>query len=367
MTEQSEQLQQRRTVMKHAEIDEYSDLARVAVIGVGGGGGSALNHMIREAFHKNVHFIAVDVDNQALEKSVAPQNILLGAGLANGCGARANPEVGRQAAHEGCERIKAAIGKVDMVIVVAGMGGGTGTGAVPVIAQITQELGALTVPVVTLPFFFEGKKRMQAAQEGIAELLALHLSPIVIPCDAMLLSLRKGKTTCDFSMLTRADQGLCTAVQGITEPILREGYIGYDFADHKVLLSVPGIGAVGVGKAAGSRDAAMQAISGPLLGGRSIGSAQGVLVHITGGPDCSGEEIGEAVSIIQEAVHEDARIVLTFCVDESLKGEMHIIVTFTGIPASAEKETIAPQSPLTNKSPHGEFEYPVFTPHRPGE
>jgi cell division protein FtsZ len=193
----------------------------------------------------------------------------------------------------------------------------------------------LTVPVVTLPFFFEGKRRMQAAQEIIAELLALQLSPIVIPCNGLDFGCIP-RTTAHVLPFRKADEALCTAVQGLTDPILRKGLIGYDFADHKAVLSFPGIGAAGASKASGpsrAHDAAMQAISSPLLEGRSIEAAQGVLLHITAGADCAIDEIAEAASLIQEATHEDAFVFFTCCVDQSFSDEMQIIVTAIGFPA----------------------------------
>ena len=320
--------------MRPTEESDYDNLARIKVIGVGGGGGKALDEMICRPLHKSIEYIAVNTDIQALERSLASQTIQIGTKLLRGSGARSDPELGRQAAIEDYERIKDALDEADMVIIVACMGGGMGTGAAPVIAHIAQELGALTVPIVTRPFFFEGKKRSHNAEQGITELLALQLSLIVIPCDATLLPRRKGIAYSDFEMLIRVDRALCTAVQGITDPILLKGLICYDFADHRAILTTPGIGVVGIGKASGpsrARDAAMQAISSPLFAGICINFAQGVLAHFRCGQDYAIDEIAEASSVIQEAAHEEAWFYMTVCVDELLNDEMHIIVTATGL------------------------------------
>jgi cell division protein FtsZ len=321
-----------------------------------------LDEMIRRPLHESIEYIAVNTDVQALEKSLAPQKIQIGAKLLRGLGAGGNPELGRQAALESYEQIKTAIDGADMVIIVAGMGhGGTGTGAAPVVAQIAQELGAFTVPIVTRPFFFEGKKSDYAAQEGVEKLLTLKLSPIVIPNDR-LISLFPDKPTVK-DVFLKADETLCTAVQGITDPILRKGLICYDFADHMTILSPPGVGAVGIGNASGparARDAAMQALSSPLLAGISIDFAQGVLLNIAAAEkNIILEEVAEAISVIQDAAHEDAHLFFTCCFDESLKDEMHIIMTVTGI-ADAEAVTRIPEPLVATDGQKDEFEYPTF-------
>ena len=309
----------------------------IKVIGVGGGAGNALNWMIEKPLHKHIEFIAVNTDSQALEKSLAPQKIQIGARLTGGRGAAAKPEVGRQAALEDCERIQAAIGKADMVIIVAGMGGGTGTGAAPVIARIAQELGAFTVPVVTHPFFFEGKVRQSTAQEGIEKLLALNLSLIVIHCDRTLPPLRKKCAYSDWGILLRVDQSLCTAVQALTDPILRVGPIGYDFADHKTILSIPGIAAMGMGKASGpsrAKEAATLALERSFLGDHDIATAQGVFILIIAETQYSVDAIAEAANSVHERASAEANFAFTCFEDESLEDAMQVIVLATGLRVS---------------------------------
>jgi len=316
--------------MEYTEITESSG-ARIKVIGVGGGGGNAINNMIEGDLH-GVNFIAANTDSQALSNSLAENKIQLGDKLTRGLGAGANPQVGYQAAVENIEQIKKAIAECDMVFVTAGMGGGTGTGAAPVIAQAAKEVGALTVGVVTKPFYFEGKKRLEAAEQGIAEFREHVDSLIIIPNDRLIQLAPKKATFVD--MLKKADEVLYSAVKGISDLITVHGLINLDFADVQTVMSEPGYAMMGEGRATGesrARDAAMRAITSPLLEDVSIGGARGVLINITCGPDLTIEEVGEAAGIIQEEAHEDARIFFGTVFDESVGDEMRITVIATGI------------------------------------
>ncbi|HCG04705.1 MAG TPA: cell division protein FtsZ [Desulfovibrio sp.] len=318
--------------MEFHEIDAEST-AKIKVIGVGGGGGNAVQNMISSAL-KGVTFIAANTDIQALSRSSAELKIQLGDKLTKGLGAGANPGIGRDAALESMSAIKDAIGEADMVFVTAGMGGGTGTGAAPVIAQAAKELGALTVGVVTKPFFFEGKKRLEAAEVGISEFREHVDSLITIPNDR-LLSLAPKKATF-VEMLKKADEVLYFAVKGISDLIMVPGLINLDFADVKAVMGESGLAMMGAGIARGesrAREAAMKAITSPLLEDVSIDGARGVLMNITCGPDLTIDEVSEAAGIIQEAAHEDARIFFGTVFDDTAGEEMRITVIATGIDA----------------------------------
>ncbi len=318
--------------MEFHEIDAEST-AKIKVIGVGGGGGNAVQNMISSAL-KGVTFIAANTDIQALSRSSAELKIQLGDKLTKGLGAGANPGIGRDAALESMGAIKDAIGEADMVFVTAGMGGGTGTGAAPVIAQAAKEMGALTVGVVTKPFFFEGKKRLEAAELGISEFREHVDSLITIPNDR-LLSLAPKKATF-VEMLKKADEVLYFAVKGISDLIMVPGLINLDFADVKAVMGESGLAMMGAGIARGesrAREAAMKAITSPLLEDVSIDGARGVLMNITCGPDLTIDEVSEAAGIIQEAAHEDARIFFGTVFDDAAGEEMRITVIATGIDA----------------------------------
>lgn len=318
--------------MEFHEIDAEST-AKIKVIGVGGGGGNAVQNMISSAL-KGVTFIAANTDIQALSRSAAELKIQLGDKLTKGLGAGANPGVGHDAALESMSAIKDAIGEADMVFVTAGMGGGTGTGAAPVIAQAAKELGALTVGVVTKPFFFEGKKRLEAAELGISEFREHVDSLITIPNDR-LLSLAPKKASF-VEMLKKADEVLYFAVKGISDLIMVPGLINLDFADVKAVMGESGLAMMGAGIARGesrAREAAMKAITSPLLEDVSIDGARGVLMNITCAPDLTIDEVSEAAGIIQEAAHEDARIFFGTVFDETAGEEMRITVIATGIDA----------------------------------
>ncbi len=352
--------------MEYTEITEPTG-ARIKVIGVGGGGGNAINNMISGSLN-GVSFIAANTDIQALTNSMAEHKIQLGDKLTRGLGAGANPQVGYQAAVETIDQIKTAISDCDMVFVTAGMGGGTGTGAAPVIAQAAKELGALTVGVVTKPFYFEGKKRLEAAEAGIEEFREHVDSLIIIPNDRLIQLAPKKATFVE--MLKKADEVLYSAVKGISDLITVHGLINLDFADVQTVMSEPGFAMMGEGRASGesrARDAAMRAITSPLLEDVSIGGARGVLINITCGPDLTIEEVGEAAGIIQEEAHEDARIFFGTVFDESVEDEMRITVIATGIDvansraALPKNATTLPFRQGATKSSGGIFTKPAAT------
>jgi cell division protein FtsZ len=310
--------------------DEPTCRAKIKVIGVGGGGGNAINTMI-EARLEGVDFIAANTDIQALEANQAPMKIPLGGNLTKGLGAGANPEIGRNAALEDIARLTEVLSNADMVFVTAGMGGGTGTGAAPIIAQVARECGALTVGVVTKPFGFEGRKRRRQAEEGIGNLQAAVDTLITIPNDR-LLSVAGQKTTM-LDAFRKADEVLLNAVQGISDLITIPGLINVDFADVRTIMKEMGRALMGTGRSVGERralEAAQQAISSPLLEDVSITGATGILINITGGPDLTLFEVNEASTLIQEAAHEDANIIFGSVIDANLVDEVRITVIATG-------------------------------------
>jgi cell division protein FtsZ len=312
------------------EFDETHNHAKIKVIGVGGGGGNAINTMITCRL-EGVDFIAANTDLQALESNQAPIKIPLGGNLTKGLGAGANPEIGRNSALEDRERIAEVLLGADMVFVTAGMGGGTGTGAAPVIAEVARECGALTVGVVTKPFGFEGKKRRRQAEEGIVTLSQCVDTLITIPNDRLLTI--AGQKTTMLDAFRKADEVLLNAVQGISDLITIPGLINVDFADVKTIMSNMGRALMGTGRACGERraiEAAQQAISSPLLEDVSITGATGILINITGGPDLTLFEVNEASSLIQEAAHEDANIIFGSVIDANIVDEVRITVIATG-------------------------------------
>jgi cell division protein FtsZ len=304
--------------------------AKIKVFGVGGAGGNAINTMITHGLD-GVDFIAANTDIQALALNKATVKIQLGNALTKGLGAGANPDVGRQAALEDAGRIQDALAGADMVFVTAGMGGGTGTGAAPIIAQIAKEMGILTVGVVTKPFIFEGKKRKMQADAGLAALADNVDTLITIPNQRLL-----AVATQTMSMLDtfrRADEVLLNAVQGISDLITIPGLINVDFADVKTIMMNMGVALMGTGRAKGDRramEAAQQAIHSPLLEDVSIEGATGILINITGGPDLTLYEVNEASTLIQEAAHEDANIIFGSVIDENMKDDIKITVIATG-------------------------------------
>ncbi len=320
---------------------EGDAMAKIKVFGVGGGGGNAVNNMISSVLN-GVTFVVANTDIQALNRSDAPYKIQLGDKLTKGLGAGANPEVGKEAALESANQIKDHVKECDMVFVTAGMGGGTGTGAAPVIAQMAKDAGALTVGVVTKPFYFEGKKRLAIAERGIEEFRQHVDSLISIPNDRLLALASKKATFID--MLKKADEVLYYAVKGISDLIMVPGLINLDFADVKSVMSEMGLAMMGTGIARGesrAREAAMKAITSPLLEDVSIDGAMGVLMNITCGPDLTIDEVSEAASTISEAAHEDAKIYFGTVFDQDATDEMRITVIATGIEADGQMQ---PQS-----------------------
>lgn len=304
--------------------------ANIKVIGVGGGGGNAVNTMIAEGVN-SVEFIAANTDLQALENSLATLKVQLGAHLTKGLGAGANPEVGRDSALEDQDKVAELLRGADMVFVTAGMGGGTGTGAAPVIANIAREQGALTVGVVTKPFHFEGRRRRRQAEEGIKALAAAVDTLITIPNQRLLAI--AGEQTTILEAFKRADEVLLQAVQGIADLITVRGLVNVDFADVRTIMTKKGMALMGTGRASGSTralEAAEMAISSPLLEDVSIEGATGILVNITGGIDLTLNEINQAMTLIEEAAHEDANIIFGNVIEENLRDEIKITVIATG-------------------------------------
>lgn len=308
---------------------DVQQFANIKVIGCGGGGNNAVNRMIKEGL-KNVEFISVNTDKQALMLSQASQKIQIGDKLTKGLGAGANPEIGQKAADESKDEISQAIKGADMVFITAGMGGGTGTGAAPVIAEIAKSMGILTVGVVTKPFPFEGRKRMLHAEMGIKNLKDRVDTLVTIP-NERLLSIVDKKTTL-MESFKYADDVLRQGVQGISDLITIPGLVNLDFADVRTIMIDKGLAHMGVGRGTGdnrAQEAAKQAISSPLLE-TSIVGATGVLLNITGGSDLGLLEINEAAEIVQEAADPDANIIFGAVIDENIKDELRITVIATG-------------------------------------
>lgn len=304
--------------------------ARIKVIGVGGGGTNAISTMISLGLN-GVEFIAANTDAQALEANSAPTHIQLGTELTKGLGAGANPDIGKKAAIEDSSKIAEALYGSDMVFVTAGMGGGTGTGGAPVIANIAKEAGALTVGVVTKPFNFEGKKRKKHADRGIHELKEAVDTLICIPNQRLLYI--ANETTTMLDCFKKADEVLYQAVKGISDLINIRGLINLDFADVRTVMSSKGLALMGTGSATGENraiEAARKAISSPLLEDVSINGATGIIINITGGPDLTLFEVNEASSLITEEAHEDAEIIFGSVIDENLKDEVRVTVIATG-------------------------------------
>jgi len=320
------------------EFDERIDqTARIKVIGVGGGGGNAVNTMIASNI-EGVEFYTANTDAQALRSSRAPVKIQLGSKLTKGLGAGANPEVGREAALEDRARLAEMLEGADMVFIAAGLGGGTGTGSAPVIAEVAKEVGALTVGVVTKPFTREGKQRLKKAEYGVDALKDVVDSLIVIPNDRLLGLAGKNMSILD--AFKPADDVLRQAVQGISDLITTSGLINVDFADVKAIMSERGMAMMGIGMAEGEKratEAAHQAISSPLLEDIDISGAKGVLVNISGTSSMTMEEFEEASRIIHEKVHEDANIIIGLVIDEDLGDKLKITAIATGFGATFDK------------------------------
>jgi cell division protein FtsZ len=322
-------------------VESYRESgAVIKVIGIGGGGCNAVNTMIRSELN-GVEFIAANTDLQALKRSEAPMKLQVGTNLTKGLGTGANPEIGRNAALEDVGRIRDVLAGSDMVFIAAGLGGGTGTGGAPVIAEVAKEIGALTVAVVTKPFLFEGKRRMRVAEEGLQQLKGMVDTVIAIP-NQRLLSIAN-KTTPLLESFKKADEVLLHASKSISDLITVSGLINLDFADVKTVMSEMGMAFMGVGFSNGEGraiEAAQRAISSPLLEDISIKGARGLLINVTGGPQLALYEVNEALSLIQEEVHEDANIIFGAVINEQMGEEICITVIATGF---GKEEEIRPE------------------------
>jgi cell division protein FtsZ len=319
---------------------EVEAFARIKVLGIGGSGKNALNHMINSKV-RGVDFIAVNTDSQDLHNSLAKKKIHIGKNLTRGLGAGMDPELGKRAIEETKEEIQEAVKGADMVFITCGLGGGTGTGAAPIVARISKEMGALTVAVVTKPFFFEGQQRMKIAENGLDELRAAVDAIIVIPNDRLLSTITKETTA--KSAFAICDDVLKSAVEGISDLITTPGIINIDFADIKAVMENAGAALMGIGIATGEKraeEAAKMAISSPLLE-VSINGAKGVLFSIAGGDDLGMFEIQDAAKIITESVDQNARIIFGTVRDEKLKkGEVKITVIASNFPENFTKKTL---------------------------
>ncbi|MBW1991354.1 MAG: cell division protein FtsZ [Deltaproteobacteria bacterium] len=336
--------------------------ARIKVLGIGGAGGNAVNDMIKSNM-AGVDFISANTDAMSLERSLAPVKIQLGPTVTGGLGAGGNPEVGREATREEAERIKQVLQGADMVFIAAGMGGGTGTGGAPVVAEISREVGALTVAVVSKPFEFEGKVKARLAQKGIEELRRVADTIITIPNDRLFSLGSKSSRTADiFSM---ANEVLGAAVRGISDLIMVPGFVKVDFADVRTIMREGGMALMGTGSARGSAraaEAARKAISHPLLEDISIRGARGILINITSSQDFSMDELKEICSIIQEEAHEDALIKWGLVYDDELHEELRVTVIATGMGKPVELEREAPlwQPPVREAPTVEDLEIPTI-------
>ncbi len=346
---------------------ENTNPAQIKVIGVGGGGNNAVNRMI-EAEVKSVEFIAVNTDKQDLALSAASQKIQIGEKITKGLGAGAVPEIGKKAAEESREEIAQAIKGADMVFVTAGMGGGTGTGAAPIVAEIAKEMGVLTVGIVTKPFWFEGKVRQSNSNEGIMNLMGAVDTLVVIPNDK-LLEVAENRTplTESFRM---ADDILRQGVQGISDLISRPGLISLDFADIKTIMKDTGFAHMGIGRATGearAEEAARKAIHSPLLE-TTIEGAKGVILNVTGGADLGILEVKTAAELVEEAADDDANIIIGAIVDESLGDEIQITVIATGFKGNAPvKEEENSFDSFLSRFGNGKAAAAASTPSAPAE
>ncbi len=324
-------------------VETVGQQAMIKVIGIGGGGGNAVDHML-SANLEGVEFVNANTDAQALQRSGVSRLLQLGEALTKGLGAGANPEIGRQAALEDRDRISDILEDADMVFLTSGMGGGTGTGAAPVVAEIAREKGILTVAIVTKPFPFEGKKRIEAAEQGIAELRQYVDSLITIPNEKVLNVMGKQATLLD--AFARANEVLLNAVQGIAELITRPGLINVDFADVRTVMSEMGVAMMGSATATGedrALDAAKSAISSPLLEDIDIHGAKGILVNVTAGMDMSIGEFSEVGDIVNEYASEDATVVIGTVLDPEMQGELRVTMVATGIgEAQTVKKPVRP-------------------------
>ncbi|MBF0428911.1 MAG: cell division protein FtsZ [Magnetococcales bacterium] len=333
--------------------------ARIKVIGVGGGGGNAINNMI-QAQLEGVEFIVANTDAQALARNLAPTRLQIGENVTRGLGAGAKPEIGMRAAEESKNQIQESLKGADMVFITAGMGGGTGTGAAPIIAKIAKELGILTVAVVTKPFGFEGKRRMRFAEDGLQELRNYVDTVITIPNQKLLSVV--GKNTTILEAFRKADDVLLQAVRGITDLITIPGLINVDFADVRTVMDEMGQAMMGAAEATGDTralDAASHAISSPLLDDISIHGARGVLINITGGYNLALQEVDEAATVVRDMAHDDAIIVFGAVLDESMEDAVRVTVVATGI-GGADQIAFPSKENLSSGKPG------IIKPIRPG-
>jgi cell division protein FtsZ len=348
-------------------VEDSGTKARIKVIGVGGGGGNAINRMISSNLD-GVTFIATNTDLQALSQNSAPLKYQLGAKLTKGLGAGSDPEIGKKAAIEGEEIIAEMVQDAEMVFIAAGMGGGTGTGAAPIIAEKAKEMGALTVAVVTKPFLFEGSFRARQAEMGLAALNDVVDTLITIPNQRLLSMV--SKQTAIVEAFSLADDVLTQAVQGISDLITIPGLINLDFADVKTIMADMGVALMGTATAAGDQraiEAANKAISSPLLDDITIDGARGVLINITGGRDLGLHEVSEAASLIQEAAHPDANIIFGAVIDENLTDEIRITVIATGFDTKAkiDKERMERQLGAEKPFIYRKLDRPAVSPKKP--
>ena len=341
-------------------MDSFSENAVIKVLGVGGGGGNAVQHMVRAGI-EGVDFICLNTDAQALGNTHAKTTLQIGTNITKGLGAGANPEIGRQAAIEDRERIMEVIQGSDMLFITAGMGGGTGTGAAPIVAQIARELGILTVAVVTKPFSFEGRKRMGAAEEGI-KVLSKHVdSLITIPNEKLLMVL--GKSISLLDAFKSANDVLMGAVQGIAELITRPGLINVDFADVRTVMSEMGMAMMGSGYAVGeerAREAAEAAVASPLLEDVDLTGARGILVNVTAGLDLAIGEFEEVGMAIKDFASDEANVVIGTVIDPTLSDELRVTVVATGIGIGNAREETAPVK-MIHRNNTGEVDYDALS------
>jgi cell division protein FtsZ len=312
-------------------------IANIKVIGVGGGGGNAINSMVAANLY-GIEFIAVNTDNQHLDASLAPVKVRIGVSLTKGLGAGSNPAIGRQAALEDKDSLAGCIEGADMVFITAGMGGGTGTGAAPVIANIAKDMGVLTVGVVTKPFYYEGRKRAINAEEGIRELKKNVDTLIVIPNDRIHLVVEKGTPL--LKSFSIANDVLRQAIQGISDLILIPGLINLDFADVKAIMQDAGRAVIGIGSGkgeGGAFEATKKAISNPLIEESSMNGAKGILINITGGLNMSIDAVQQAASLIYDSAHDDANIILGAVINPDMDDEVRVTVIATGLEDRVEK------------------------------
>lgn len=342
------------------EIDnENDDVVQIKVVGVGGGGGNAIDRMIESGI-KGVDFIAINTDQQALNRSMATEKVTIGDNSTKGKGAGAKPEMGSKAASESREKIAEQLKGADMVFITAGMGGGTGTGAAPIVAEVARDLGVLTVGIVTKPFKFEGRRRMEQAEKGIQN-LCQHVDSLVIIPNERLHLISKEKLTL-LNAFKAADDILRQGVQSISDLIKNPGIVNLDFADINSVMKDAGYAHMGVGRASGedkARQAAERAISSPLLE-TSISGAMGVIINITSSPDIGLEEITIASEMIADMVHPDANIIWGTAFDESMEDEMSVTVIATGFSPEARALSAAAKAAETEKKQNDDLDLPLF-------